>query len=495
MCRRRRVGAALVAAAMAGGMLTGGAPSATADGGPEMWRSWLLSSPDQFRLAAPPGEDSARTRRDIHELLALQSRRTAAESRRARYWDRIPATFPWTRLALKMVKRHRPRPAPAARGLALLHNAMYDALIAAHDSRAAYARPAPHKLDDRIEALFPGDRTTYPPVQAVVAGAAEEILIYLFPNESTETFQSKARRAVRSRLWAGVNYPSDVSRGRDLGNQVAELFIEYGENDGHLNTGFAYPRPEGEEYWERTPVGFEEPIGGPVGTWKPWLMESVEQTIVDSAIPGPFAYGSSRFMAETQEVIDVQAGLTQEQAEIAVFWDDGPGTLTPPGHWNDIALDLVKSADMGTSRTARIFSLLNAVEYDGAVAFFNAKYQWWSIRPVTVVRRLCENGSRLCTKAELEADPSLATYPDWLPYISTPPFPAYPGGHSTFSGGAAALLEDFFPEASGLLNELAEEAAMSRLYGGIHFRSDNDDGLKLGRAIAQEAIQWDPANN
>jgi len=76
----------------------------------------------------------------------------------------------------------------------------------------------------------------------------------------------------------------------------------------------------------------------------------------------------------------------------------------------------------------------------------------------------------------------------WFPIIGTPAFPSYPGGHSTFSGGAGRLLTYFFPAAGQELNKLAQEAADSRLYGGIHFDEDNDAGLVLGRSIADLAI-------
>jgi len=290
-------------------------------------------------------------------------------------------------------------------------------------------------------------------------------------------------------MWAGVNYLSDVRRARRLGRRVAELFISYGETDGHTNTGFAYPRPEGEQYWEATPPGFEDPpIGGPVGTWKPWVLSSQSQARIESGILGPFAYGSNVFMAELDEVFDIQASLTDAQKQIAVFWDDGLGTSTPAGHWNEIAMDLVRQDGTGTRQTARLFSYLNAAELDAAISYFEAKYFWWSIRPVTVARRLCDNATRLCSNAELDADPSLATYPDWLSYIATPPFPSYPSGHSTFSGAAGAVLAHFFPTQESFVNGLANEAALSRLYGGIHFRSDNDDGLVLGRYISDQVL-------
>ena len=486
---RRRISVTLLAAGLAMGVLAPpGVVAASPTTNPAQWQPWLLSSADQFRLPAPPADGSATTHRELRELRELQAARTKKIERRIRHWNVGPATLPWTRVALNMIVKWRPRPPFSARALGLFHTGLYDALIAAADSRSAYDRSRPEELDERIDPVLRAGGSSYAPERVVIAGAAASMLTYLFPSEDSATFSRLARRAATTRLQAGVNYRSDVERALDLGESVAGLFIARGQSDGSTNSVVSNPRPAGDQYWERTPPGFEPNTGGPVGTWTPWLAESAETFRTGSEIPGPYGYGSPEFMAELDEVLDVTEHLTQRQGNIAVFWDDGPGTYTPTGHWNDIAIDLVRNHGTGTRQTARIFAYLGVTEADGAIAVFEAKYHWWSIRPITVARRLCENATRLCTKDELAADPSLATYPSWDPYLITPPFPAYPGGHSTFSGAAGRVLGHFFPESGQLLDEWAEEAAMSRLYGGIHFRSDNDAGLILGRYVAQLAL-------
>lgn len=462
------------------------------------WRTWFLSSPDQFRLPAPPREGSAKTTRELRELRRLQEQRDRSTRRTVRKWNTGPATLPWTDVLLDVIPKDVKirRPGFSARALAYLHTAMYDAVVAAEDSRGAYAgsRRKPAAVDSRIKPLTGGrSGSSYAPVQAAVAGAAETVLPALFPDLSEQRFHDLATEATESRLWAGANYRSDVERARELGQNVGALALERMSTDGSTNSSPPFPRPSGEGYWSETPPMYSPPVAGAVGTWEPWIMSSPDQ--FRSMLPGPFPYGSPEFLAETREVIEVQEGLTLEQEEIAYFWDDGVGTVTPPGHWFALALDLVRTPGqpgfaMSTQETARAFAYLGVAEIEAAIAAWEAKYFWWSIRPVTAIWRLCDGDSTLCSEAEASSNPDRAPrYGVWEPVIITPAFPSYPSGHATFSGVSGKLLTYFFPAYGDTLNQQAEEAAMSRLYGGIHFRSDNDDGLLLGRQIADLLIQ------
>jgi membrane-associated phospholipid phosphatase len=167
-------------------------------------------------------------------------------------------------------------------------------------------------------------------------------------------------------------------------------------------------------------------------------------------------------------VYEVSRSLSAEQKRIADFWADGPGTDTPPGHWNRIALGLIRSYGLSAREAARVLAALNTAQADAFIACWDAKFIYWSERPLTAIRR--------------ELDPG------WLPYIATPPFPSYVSGHSSTSGAASTVLARSFPREAERLRAWADEAALSRLYGGIHFRSDNDAGLTLGRTVARAAI-------
>ena len=467
--------------------------AASAGKSPATWRTWYLTSPRQLRLAAPPAATSATTRAELRELRALQGKRTAANRRLITRWNSRPAVVPWAEIGLKQIADFRPRPPFSARVLALLHTGMYDAMVAAYESRAAYAgrtRPVPAKLDRRFRpAVATKELSSYASPEAAMAGAAETVLAHLFPGAPPGRFTKLADECVRSRLLAGLNYRSDLTRARELGRKVAKLVIARAEADGSTGTSLPHPRRQGEPYWEATPPTYEAPVGGPVGSWKTWLLGSPGE--LRHLLPGPSPYGSPQFMAELREVVDVKANLTEEQRRIAFFWDDGPGSYTPAGHWFELGIDLLKTYKLGAAETTRVFALLGAASADAVIAAWEAKYYWWSIRPITVVWRLCDAGVRLCTEAELAANPARATYRgNWFSLIITPAFPAYPSGHATFSGAGGRILSRFFPRAAGTINQFSDEAAVSRLYGGIHFDEDNRDGLILGRAIADLAIRW-----
>src|SRR5207244_2715305 len=174
---------------------------------------------------------------------------------------------------------------------------------------------------------------------------------------------------------------------------------------------------------------------------------------------------------------------TEDQTEIALFWADGAGTETPPGHWNNIAQTIAGGRSNTLEQNARLFALLNIAMADAAICAWDAKYAFHFWRPVTAINF---------------AEPEL----NWMSFIVTPPFPDYVSGHSTFSGAAATVLElfygtedlpftigsDFLPgvyRSFPTCLDAAEEAAVSRLYGGIHFRSANDDALEAGISMRE----------
>jgi hypothetical protein len=184
--------------------------------------------------------------------------------------------------------------------------------------------------------------------------------------------------------------------------------------------------------------------------------------------PPPLEYDSPAFWAEVEEVRSVAAALTPAQKKIAEDWNLEAGSVTPPGVWNLHARRLALKQKLDTAEAARLFSTMNVAMLDAFISCWHAKYKWWTERPITVIRRHRD--------------------PDFLSHVLTPPFPSYPSGHSSVSGAGSEVLAAFFPQDAAELRRMAQEASMSRLYGGIHFRSDNEEGLKIGRKIGARAL-------
>lgn len=171
-----------------------------------------------------------------------------------------------------------------------------------------------------------------------------------------------------------------------------------------------------------------------------------------------------------RQVAEVSARLTVDEKAIATRWHLDAGSITPPGVWNAIvvAYQSTLGPEVASLRRQQVLAVVNMAMQDALVASWRIKLRDWSERPMTAVRR--------------------EMAPDFEPYLVTPPFPGYVSGHATVSAAAATVLAHFYPDRSELWHALAREAAMSRLYGGIHFASDNEQGLALGRQVAQRCI-------
>jgi hypothetical protein len=219
----------------------------------------------------------------------------------------------------------------------------------------------------------------------------------------------------------------------------------------------------GEVAWVSQESPKRPPMLPAFGGVRPWAMSTAELALLDP--PAPPSTGSARMREEVAEVKRVTDNLTRDQLAVALRWNDGAGTYTPPGHWNDIAAEYVRDARMSEVRAARAFALLNMAMHDAAVACWRVKFRHFNPRPA-------------------QLDPSIKTS------IGLPNFPAYPSGHSTFSAAASGVLSHLFPSGSASFAAQAEEAGVSRLYGGIHYRSDITEGKAHGQRIGAALVRY-----
>ncbi len=184
------------------------------------------------------------------------------------------------------------------------------------------------------------------PKTAVAAGAAARVLRELLPNRAAE-FDRLEQEAVRSRRLAGAAYPSDLRAGLALGRAIGELAVRRARSD-RSDTQGPVVAPPGEATWIPTPPAFAPPLEPFAGSWRTWNLRSGDQL----RLPAPPAYLGSGPPRRDPGRYDVALSLTDRQREIALFWNDGAGSETPPGHWNRIALDLVEGARLGPRQAA-----------------------------------------------------------------------------------------------------------------------------------------------
>ena len=253
------------------------------------WKTWSLASSRELRLPPPPGNQA--TRSEAEELGRLVSQRAAAHDR-IDYWDAGPPSYRWVQLALDSVMAGPLKGLNAARSVALVNVAIYDATVAAWDTKFAYNRARPSKLSVSLTTAVAVPPTpSYPDEHAVTAAAAAGVLSFLFPKDA-ERFRAMANEAAQSRVIAGVAYPSDAKAGMNLGAAVAARIVARARTDG-FDQRWTGTVPKGPGLWTGT-----SPLNPLAGTWHTWVLDPASRFR-----PGPPpAYNSPQKLAELTEL-------------------------------------------------------------------------------------------------------------------------------------------------------------------------------------------------
>ncbi|MCB1872129.1 MAG: vanadium-dependent haloperoxidase [Gammaproteobacteria bacterium] len=344
----------------------------------------------------------------------------------------------WNQLALDLAVKYRLNPLRVARALAVLHLAMDGAV-----STTAYWN-------------------TNSDLYEVAAGAAAgTVLDHLFPRETPGRFAAMAWADLHLATASGIDQATARAAWR-AGEAGAGRVIAHALRDDSDLVWDPRNRPKAApgSWHPAPPLNVYDPVEPLAARWVTWILKNGAEV----EPPPPVSYGTPEYWREAEEVFEISRVLTPEQKRSAEDWNLDLGSITPAGVWNLKARELIETERFDTRQATRVLAALNLALADAAVASWHAKFTYWTQRPVTAIRERYA--------------------PDWLPYVLTPAFPSYVSTHATLSGAAARLLAAFFPAASDELEAAAAEAAMSRLYGGIHFRSDNDAGLALGRGVA-----------
>jgi membrane-associated phospholipid phosphatase len=395
---------------------------------------------------------------ELSELRAVHAALTSYQRRLITGWN-DEAVVRWNAFARELVAKNNTDPLHASRVYALVSMAQYDALRSAEENQRFYQRQMPLPAEGGVAPLVPSQAPgSYPADHAALAAASAAVLTALFPGDRV-AIEARRSEQQESRLWAAVNCRSDIIAGDQLGRAVAANLISRANND-LAATVWDGVMPIGEGMWILDERAGKPPMLPGWGKLRPWLMERPDQF----RAPPPPAYGSPEFQAALDEVRAISDNRAEEQVRIARFWGDGPNTATPPGHWNQIAAELIVERRLSPLDAVRVLAVLNMALMDAGISAWDTKYTYWLLRP-------------------WQADPAITSV------VGYPPHPSYVSGHSTFSGAAATLLGAVFPDQAARLEALAEEAAISRVYGGIHYRFDGEAGLAAGRAIGELAVQ------
>jgi membrane-associated phospholipid phosphatase len=441
------------------------------------WKTHVLAAGNELRLAAPP--NAIATLAELAELRVLAARRDAAALDQINYWDAGWPGYRWIDIGMSSGLKNIGTVGGFGqyRLVTLLSVAMYDATVAAWDSKYAHNRRRPSELDPSLAPAIATPRSpSYPSEHAVVAGAAAAILGYLIPQDA-QLFTAKAEEAARSRVVAGVQYPSDAKAGLDLGRAVAAKVIERAKADGFDQTANV-PIPTGPGKW----VSSTPPNVPKAGSWKAWLVPWDGKPDVGP----PPAFDSPEV---AKELADMKA-FKRTDVPNALFWPEDPAGRPAPGSapvaTDQIAYHYAKLNhllwtpqltaklfeyrwDQNAPRAARAYALVSIANYDTVIHCWGTRYIYWYARPVNL-------------------DPTIQTT------FLTPSQPAYPSGHSCIEGATSRVLEYLFPRDAAVFRARAEELAKSRWWAKIHYAWDNNDGLRLGRAVSDKIIEWGRAD-
>ena len=444
----------------------------------------------------------------------------------------------WNEAALQGVRDSKLGPPMVSRALAIVHTCAYDAW-------AAYDRDA---VGTRLGGTLrrpPAERTRANKEQAISL-AAYRAAVDLFPASRATVFDP----LMASLGYDPGDLTTDASRPAGIGNLAAHAVLEFRHQDGANQLG-NYADYTG--FVSRNdPMDLVSSVFDPAtvhdpNAWQPLRYRDASRTVVTPGFVGaqwqhvkPFAltsdgmlrsstgparYGSAQYLAQARQLLALSAGLADEQKMIAEYWADGPHSELPPGHWNLFAQFVARrdrhgDEEHGIDLDVKLFFALTNAVFDAGICAWDDKCESASVRPITAIRYLFQ-GQPVVAWAGPDQGTRTIDGAAWFPYqpttFPTPPFPEYSSGHSNFSAAGAEILRLFtgrdafgasvtFPAGSSRVepgavpardlslswstfSAAADQAGISRRYGGIHFEQGDLDARATGREAAGNAWQ------
>jgi len=380
----------------------------------------------------------------------------------------------WNRTLLVIVRTPKAQPPTVhpTRSFAILHAAIYDAVNAIDRTHKPYLVRL-----TRVPRFTSED--------AAADAAAHAVLVTLYPNFQT-TLDAQLHQ-----LLAQIPDGADKVEGISIGQTVANRILALRSNDGSANAPIPFIFGTAPGDYQSTPPNF--PKQPQFTRWSQVTSFALERA--NQFRPGPPpALTSDAYTDVFNELkslgIAGSTTATPDQALTGRFWN---GAIQ--NYWNEIAQMAAVTHKLTTAQNARLFALLNLTIADDVIAFYDAKYTYNFWRPVTAIREAATDGN-----------PKTLPDPNWLPEVgNTTPDPAYPGAHAVISASGASVLISFFrgnhldftvtsevlPGVNRSFNSFsaaAEEATLSRIFAGVHFRSDLTAGQRLGRQVADFVV-------
>jgi len=426
----------------------------------------------------------------------------------------------WNQVALNAIRTTRASPPIAARALAITHTSIFDAW-AAYDNVAVGTQFGGRLRRPTAERSLANKETA-------VSFAAYCSLVDLFPSQKGTLLDP----AMRSLGYDSSDHSTDPQTPNGIGNLACQAVLQFRHHDRSNQLGDLQSDPYS-DYTGYTPANTTEILIDP-NKWQPLRVNGIQQKWLlphwgfvtpfgltfgsefraYALSKGPFAYPSVSYWRQARQVVELSAHLGDTEKVIAEYWADGPNTETPPGHWNVIAEDISRRDGHDLDQDVKLFFILGNALLDSSISVWDVKRYADSIRPVSLIRGMFSSSMRITAWAGPGLGTRTIECKDFRSYLPTPAFSGYVSGHSAFSSAAAEVLKrftgsDYFggsftaePGSSliepGLtptipiritwstFSEAADQAGLSRRYGGIHFESDDLVGRAMGRLVANE---------
>jgi len=398
--------------------------------------------PFKYKLNTQRSPDSEKQQQQgIEAILACQQGITEQTIQKINYWNAAYPSYRWHQIMMEISRAHEGHKNGGR--VVILHLAIYDALVEVWEHKQAHDRPAPFQYNAAVKNLSrPRNYSSFICEYSAAAGAAHQVIGYYFPDRKAY-LDTLLEQFTAARLQTGLQFPSDIEKGLDIGKQIAAQYIDYAKTDRTDRTWDGQV-PEADSLWSGNP-----------GKWDPMKRQWQPLTLQrpDQFRPGPPPTDWTKDMEELR-----QFNATHQTSDIAWKWKSAPV-------WDDLVERKILEYDLNPMQAAFANAVFHTARFDGIIAAWDGKYHYWGIRP-------------------FQYDPEFKPI-----LVDTPNFPGYPAGHTTVAGSIATALSFLFPQDEEFFHELAWECSESRFEGGVHFRTDNEVGLEVGNQVGNQVIE------